>query len=124
MDIIDLILAKKSAGESYTKSETDALLAGKLPTYTADSTAWDTTPTANSTKPVTSGGIYTANGGCITVYLTQAEYDLLDPPDANTEYNILEAVQTPSLNIQQSTPSETRGGEEPEEEPVEDGDMR
>jgi hypothetical protein len=28
--------------------------------YTADSTAWDTTPTENSTKPVTSGGLYDA----------------------------------------------------------------
>ena len=56
MDIIDVMLAKKIGGKSYTKSETDALLANKQDTYTADSTAWDTTPTANSTKPVTSGG--------------------------------------------------------------------
>lgn len=37
-----------------------ALNDNKQATYTADSTAWDTTPTTNSTKPVTSGGIYTA----------------------------------------------------------------
>ena len=35
-------------------------LTAKQSTYTADATAWDTTPTANSTKPVTSGGVYTA----------------------------------------------------------------
>lgn len=32
----------------------------KLSTYTADATAWDTAPTENSTKPVTSGGVYQA----------------------------------------------------------------
>lgn len=30
----------------------------KLPAYTSGSSDWDTTPTQNSTKPVTSGGIY------------------------------------------------------------------
>lgn len=32
----------------------------KLSTYTADAAAWDTAPTENSTKPVTSGGVYQA----------------------------------------------------------------
>lgn len=32
-------------------------------TYTASSNDWDTTPTASSTKPVTSGGVYTALAG-------------------------------------------------------------
>ena len=32
----------------------------KLPTYANGASSWDTTPTQNSTKPVTSGGIYTA----------------------------------------------------------------
>jgi hypothetical protein len=32
----------------------------KLPTYANGTSSWDTTPTQNSTKPVTSGGIYTA----------------------------------------------------------------
>lgn len=32
-------------------------ISGKLDTYASDSTQWDTTPTANSTKPVTSGGV-------------------------------------------------------------------
>lgn len=100
-----------------------------------DTLTFDSAPTENSLNPVTSGGVYTANGGCITVYLTQAEYDLITTPDANTEYNILETpAQTPSLNIQ-STPSETRAVEEITEEPteeeptepteeIEDGDMR
>jgi len=32
----------------------------KLPTYANGASSWDTTPTQNSTKPVTSGGVYTA----------------------------------------------------------------
>lgn len=35
-------------------------MTNKQSTYTADSTAWDTAPTENSTKPVTSGGVYQA----------------------------------------------------------------
>ena len=42
------------AGSYYTKSETDTLLNGKQDTLT-----FDTTPTTNSTNPVTSGGIKT-----------------------------------------------------------------
>jgi len=34
-------------------------VSGKQDTYASDSSKWDTTPTANSTKPVTSGGIKT-----------------------------------------------------------------
>lgn len=41
---------------SYVNGQTS----GKLDKYTAGSSAWDTTPTANSTKPVTSGGVYAA----------------------------------------------------------------
>jgi len=35
-------------------------LAGKQSTYDGDATQWDTTPTTNSTKPVTSGGVKAA----------------------------------------------------------------
>lgn len=35
----------------------------KLPSYSSDSTVWDTSPTASSTKPVTSGGVYTGLSG-------------------------------------------------------------
>ena len=35
----------------------------RLPTYATDSTAYDTTPTSASTKPITSGGVYTALAG-------------------------------------------------------------
>lgn len=38
----------------------ETALTGKLATYAGDSTAWDTAPTSSSTKPVTSGGVYTA----------------------------------------------------------------
>jgi hypothetical protein len=50
-------------------------------TYTASSSAWDTTPTASSTKPVTSGGIYTALAGkedTMTAITTQEIDDLFN----------------------------------------------
>lgn len=43
---------------------------GKVSTYTSGSTEWDTTPTANSTKPVTSGGIYNVIGNVETLLAT------------------------------------------------------
>ena len=76
--------------DAYTKAETDALLGNKLPTYTADSTAWDTTPTANSTNPVTSGGIKAAFDA------DQAE---IDWAVNNGVKNLLQ------LNVRQSTAS-------------------
>lgn len=52
-------------GANCTPSETITdQLADKLDNYASDPTQWDTTPTQNSTKPVTSGGEYnTAVGG-------------------------------------------------------------
>ena len=47
---------------SYTKAEVDALLSGKEDTLT-----FDNTPTSGSQNPVTSGGIYTAISGFITM---------------------------------------------------------
>lgn len=44
----------------YTESEVDTKLSGKQYNYATDATQWDTTPTASSTNPVTSGGIRTA----------------------------------------------------------------
>lgn len=38
----------------------DEINAEKQSTYSSDSTQWDTTPTNGSTKPVTSGGVYSA----------------------------------------------------------------
>lgn len=67
---------------------------------------FDAAPTQNSTNPVQSGGVYTAihglvvisNTGDITIdgqlvrkVLTQAEYDLLDPPDEKVDYIIVPA---------------------------------
>lgn len=40
--------------------EVDSNTDKKLPTYANGTSSWDTTPTNNSTKPVTSGGVYTA----------------------------------------------------------------
>ena len=45
-----------SAAESAAQTA-QAAMNGKLSTYANDSTQWDITPTAGSTKPVTSGGI-------------------------------------------------------------------
>lgn len=45
-----------SAAESAAQTA-QAAMNGKLSTYADDSTQWDATPTAGSTKPVTSGGI-------------------------------------------------------------------
>ena len=44
-----------------TTAETDIdnLESSRLKTYASDATAWDTSPTSASTKPVTSGGVYT-----------------------------------------------------------------
>ena len=43
-----------------TSGGVNTALGNKLATYAADATAWDTAPTNASTKPVTSGGAYTA----------------------------------------------------------------
>lgn len=50
-----------SINTRLTAAETDIdnLESSRLKTYTSDATAWDTAPTASSTKPVTSGGIKT-----------------------------------------------------------------
>lgn len=49
--------------ESATAAEISDLDTAKLDTYASDSTQWDTTPSANSNKPVTSAGINTALSG-------------------------------------------------------------
>ena len=47
-------------------------MGNKLSTYTTDATAWDTTPTASSTKPVTSDGIYQALSSITVADMTGA----------------------------------------------------
>ena len=50
--------AASSASTAESAAQTaQAAMNGKLSTYADDSTQWDATPTAGSTKPVTSGGI-------------------------------------------------------------------
>jgi len=56
------ISGKANASDVYTKTQTDTLLSGKQNTLTFDST-----PTASSTKPVTSGGIKTYVDGKATI---------------------------------------------------------
>ena len=53
-----------------TTAETDIdnLEASRLKTYASDSSAWDTAPTANSTKPVTSGGVKTETDKKLPTY--------------------------------------------------------
>lgn len=41
------------------EADIDNLESSRLKTYASDATAWDTSPTSASTKPVTSGGVYT-----------------------------------------------------------------
>jgi len=65
------LAAKADASAVYTKSETDTALAAKQNTLTFDST-----PTANSTNPVTSGGVYTALSNIdLSDYYTKDEID-------------------------------------------------
>ena len=45
---------------------------GKLSKYATDATQWDTTPTASSTKPVTSGGIKTYTDNKILYFYQQS----------------------------------------------------
>lgn len=48
------------------------LISGKQDTYSTDATKWDTTPTASSTKPVTSGGIKTYTDQKILYFYQQS----------------------------------------------------
>lgn len=52
-------VAHVNSDSTYTNVETavNDLQTSRLKKYDSDSTQWDTTPTANSTKPVTSGGL-------------------------------------------------------------------
>lgn len=54
-----------SINTRLTTAETDIdnLESSRLKTYASDATAWDTSPTSASTKPVTSGGVYTGLSG-------------------------------------------------------------
>lgn len=51
-------------------NEIVGLFSNKLDTYSAGASAWDTTPTSNSNKPVTSGGVYTAIQKCEPLIVT------------------------------------------------------
>ena len=57
-----------------TAAETDIdnLELSRLKTYTADATAWDTAPTASSTKPVTSGGVKNSLDNKLATYAGDA----------------------------------------------------
>ena len=75
----------------YTESEVNTRLAGKLFIYSSDTLSyWDDTPTADSTKPVTSRGIKTALDGKSNTghthddrYYTETEVDTALSAKAN-----------------------------------------
>lgn len=52
-------IAHVNSDSTYSNVETEInnLQTSRLKTYASDATQWDATPTANSTKPVTSGGV-------------------------------------------------------------------
>lgn len=67
----------------------------------------DSAPVQDSPNAVSSGGVYTAIHGLVVIsangditvdgqlvrkVLTQAEYDLLDPPDEKVDYKIVAAT--------------------------------
>lgn len=57
---------------STAETDIDNLESSRLKTYASDSTAWDTTPTDSSTKPVTSGGIKTEIDKKLPTYATDS----------------------------------------------------
>ena len=85
--LIDSALADKAdVGDSYTKAQDDALLADKVSTTAMQAAlagkqntlTFDTTPTTESTNPVTSGGIKVAFAGYVALEVIADIYD----PDA------------------------------------------
>lgn len=102
------------SGDSYTKAETDALLAGKADVE--DLTTQDA-----------SGDVYIGEDLLIKT-LTQEQYEALDPPSDNVFYFIPETTPQVSQSVSPSIqtvaqpivePTEEQGDEEPQ-----DGDMR
>ena len=61
----------------------------KIPAYTTTPASWDTTPTKDSTKPVTSGGIYN-----VTNTLTKETTGLIDNQNVNGAVNMLPNTAT------------------------------
>ena len=67
-DLVDGIDTRLTAAET----DIDNLESSRLKTYASDSTAWDTAPTQSSTKPVTSGGLYTEMSKKVPTYATDS----------------------------------------------------
>ena len=74
-------LLDKLGGKIYPKTKTsavyddnnvvlDSILSTKLDKYSAGSSDWDSAPTENSTKAITSGGVYQAISDAIGQALT------------------------------------------------------
>lgn len=76
-------IAHVNSDSTYSNVETEInnLQTSRLKTYASDSTQWDSAPTANSTKPVTSGGIK-AQFDSIGTQITDINDDIAD---ANAE---------------------------------------
>lgn len=71
-------------GSFATDTDLEQGLSTKQSLYSDDSTQWDTEPTENSTKPVTSGGIYTTIEDAKTA-VKEAVADI-DVEDSNKKY--------------------------------------
>ena len=67
-DLVDGIDTRLTTAET----DIDNLESSRLKTYASDSTAWDTAPTQSSTKPVTSGGLYTEMAKKVPTYATDS----------------------------------------------------
>ena len=83
LDIIDALGDIKNAisanpvwgditGAISDQTDLQTALNAKQATYSADATQWDTTPTASSTNPVTSGGIKTYTDNKILYFYQQS----------------------------------------------------
>ena len=72
-------IAHVNSDSTYSNVETEInnLQTSRLKTYASDSTQWDLTPAANSTKPVTSGGIK-AQFDSIGTQITDINNDIAD----------------------------------------------
>lgn len=66
----------------------------KVSTYTADATYWDTSPTAASTKPVTSGGIKTEINKKLSTYAVDSTVWDAAPTTGSTKPVISDGIKT------------------------------
>lgn len=97
-------IAHVNSDSTYSNVETEInnLQTSRLKTYASDATQWDAAPTANSTKPVTSGGIK-AQLDLIGTQITDINEDITDVnaeiADLHTEDSRLSSQISKLANI-------------------------